>query len=68
MGIFKQRLLEARLRSAEALADEYADKADDFTNRLSEALTRLRVYEPEYVAAQLGEEYVPLTTEDAPTN
>lgn len=55
MGVFKGMLLEERVRNAEALADQYAGQADIFADRLAAALTRLRAYEPDYVAAELGE-------------
>lgn len=55
MGVFKEKLLEERVRNAEALADKYAEQADAFADRLAAALTRLRAYEPDYVAGELGE-------------
>lgn len=57
MGIFKEQVLEERARHAEAQAMNLAERADSMTARLAEALTRLRAYEPEYVAGELGEEY-----------
>lgn len=59
MGMIKEKMLEERLRAVEAQANQCADQADSLATRLAEALTRLRKFDPAYVAGELGEEYSP---------
>lgn len=69
MAAFKDKLAGQRTANAEALADYYAEIADGLATRLAEALNRLRPYDPEYVARDLGEPYeAPMcdTTTDGP--
>ncbi len=59
MGAFRERLGGERIANAEVLADRYADIADGLAQRLADALNRLRPYDPEYVARELGQAYEP---------
>lgn len=65
MAVFKDKLAGQRMANAEALADYYAEIADGLATRLAEALNRLRPYDPEYVARDLGEPYEPPTCDTA---